>query len=68
MSQDPRQCAKEQFELSNCIKEKVPSIQKIQSQCKDKMVTYESCLRNTGKVDQCVTELEDLRKCATGTL
>ncbi|ODV79134.1 uncharacterized protein CANTADRAFT_52186 [Suhomyces tanzawaensis NRRL Y-17324] len=65
MSNGGTGCDKEQFELAGCIKQQVPSFQKIQGECAAKLKEYESCLKGT---EDCSSQLLELRKCATGTI
>ncbi|SCU78583.1 LANO_0A03378g1_1 [Lachancea nothofagi CBS 11611] len=66
--EDPSQCAFRQKDLSVCIKQNVPSVQKVMSHCGSLMAKYESCLRENMESrtinEKCVPLLLEMRECA----
>ncbi|CDH16165.1 related to Mitochondrial intermembrane space cysteine motif-containing protein MIC14 [Zygosaccharomyces bailii] len=66
---DPSQCAFRQKDLSQCIKGKVPSVQRVMDNCGSLMHNYETCVRNnmaSGTInEQCTGLLEQMRSCAS---
>lgn len=67
--EDPSQCAFRQKDLSQCIRGKVPSVQRVMDHCGPLMQSYEACVRSNmdnGTVnEQCIGLLEQMRSCAT---
>lgn len=64
---EPGKCIPVQASLSKCIKTKVPSFQKVQTDCLNHMKAYENCLRanqDNNPTAKCFDDLQSLRKCA----
>lgn len=63
---DKRKCAKYQVALQKCVREDVPSFQKIQRKCSKIIQSYSSCLQKNrdNYSSKCYTQLRDLRICA----
>lgn len=63
---NPKNCVPKQIELSNCIKEEIPSFQKILTKCGQILSDYDNCLRtNTKDQNKCLEKLENVRNCAS---
>ncbi|SCU84006.1 LAMI_0C05776g1_1 [Lachancea mirantina] len=66
--EDPSQCVFRQKDLAVCIKEKVPSVQKVMQNCGTQMARYEQCVRDhmaTRTINEnCLGLLEEMRQCA----
>ncbi|AMD20982.1 HEL299Wp [Eremothecium sinecaudum] len=66
---DPSQCNFRQKDLATCIKQKVPSVQAIMSNCGDKMNDYQQCITDNMESrtinENCLGYLEEMRKCAS---
>lgn len=65
---DLSQCAYRQRDLAACIKQKVPSVQKVMSNCGSLMSKYEQCVRDNMESrtinEKCMGMLEEMRNCA----
>ncbi|CCH62246.1 hypothetical protein TBLA_0G03090 [Henningerozyma blattae CBS 6284] len=69
-------CNASRKELSNCIENKVPSIQKIMTNCQTLLNNYNNCIRKNWEkgesdtsIDQlCSKELDSLRECSSNQL
>ncbi|CAR22116.1 Mix14p [Lachancea thermotolerans CBS 6340] len=65
---DPGQCAFRQRDLSVCIKQKVPSVQKVMAKCGQLMQKYETCVRDNMETrtinENCLGLLQEMRTCA----
>lgn len=65
---DPSQCVYRRNDLSKCISAKVPTVQRVMSQCGDIMKKYESCIKENMASrtinENCLGILADLRSCA----
>lgn len=66
--EDPSQCLYRQRDLSLCIKDKVPSIQKVMHNCSQQLSRYEACVREhmaTRTINEnCLGLLQEMRNCA----
>ncbi|CEP61192.1 Mix14p LALA0_S02e08790g [Lachancea lanzarotensis] len=66
--EDPTLCAYRQRDLSMCIRQKVPSVQKVMSHCGSLMAQYETCLRENMDSrtinENCIPLLNKMRQCA----
>ncbi|KAH3664253.1 hypothetical protein OGAPHI_004605 [Ogataea philodendri] len=60
---DAKKCLPLQDELQNCVKNDVPSFQRIQKNCATKIAEFESCLKKGSSIS-CSDQLKALRSCA----
>ncbi|SCU80382.1 LADA_0B07030g1_1 [Lachancea dasiensis] len=66
--EDPSQCGFRQRDLAVCIRQKVPSVQKVMSHCGSLMANYEACVRENMESrtinEKCIPLLNQMRECA----
>ncbi|KAH3673168.1 hypothetical protein WICMUC_003852 [Wickerhamomyces mucosus] len=61
---NPENCNKEQFELSKCIKNEVPSLKLILKNCSNLLNDYQSCIMK-GELSNCQDKLDKVKDCAS---